>query len=131
MIKFTAILSAAIAAVLPVFADTAPMPKLERQSAACSAVNGASYRCMLLSGNMSPSFEIKSGNKWIPAVKNAKLIIWSDSWSRLFEGNLTSVKPVIEEKPDGLYVSFSDNSSTVECKTLYISSRKVRNFPIR
>ena len=120
MIKFTAILSAAIAAVLPVFADTAPMPKLERQSAACSAVNGASYRCLLLSGNMAPSFEIKAGNKWITAVKNAKLIVWSDSWSRLFEGNLTSVKPVIEEKPDGLYVSFSDNSSTVECKTLYI-----------
>ncbi|MFA6103564.1 MAG: hypothetical protein WCV67_09265 [Victivallaceae bacterium] len=120
MTKSSAILMISIITAMTAFADVPPIPRLERGSAACSTVNGTSYRCLLLSGNMAPSFEIKAGNKWIPAISNSKMIVWGDSWSRLFESNLTSVKPLMEEKPDGLYVSFTESNNVAECKTLYV-----------
>ncbi len=116
------ILIVSIAAMPPGYADAPSAPRLERSSAVCSTVDGTSYRCQLRSWNMAPSFEIKVGGKCVPAIKNAKLIVWSDSWARLFEGNTTytGIKPAIEEKPDGLYVSFTENNNAIECKTLYV-----------
>ena len=122
MMKFgVMMLIAAIATMLQVYAtDALPIPRLDRSSAASFVVEGTSYRCLMLPVNMLPSFELKSGNKWVPMIKGAKLIVWSDSWKRLFDGNSSAVKPVIEEKPDGLYVRFTENNGVAECSTLYV-----------